>query len=145
MPGVETDTRHLRVKHRKLHITQRTRVYVITVYLHVVPNGMPAIFKSMKLYNNNQINSCIFKQNSRSDEKLSLPESLVNVPFFQSLLLANSGNGHAVLMRQTSIEIQHFCRVLICHAPPQHAQCIGGHPISCCLLGVIMKGKITAI
>lgn len=65
----------------------------------------------------------------------------MNVPLYQSLLFAKSGNGHAVLMRQTSIEIQHFCRVLICHAPPQHAQCIGGHPISCWLLGVIMKRK----
>lgn len=41
----------------------------------------------------------------------------MNVSLFWGLLLAKSGNGHAVLMRQTSIEIQHFCRVLICHAP----------------------------
>lgn len=40
----------------------------------------------------------------------------MNVPLYQSLLPAKSGTGPAVLMRQTSIEIQYFCRVLICHA-----------------------------
>lgn len=94
----------------------------------------------MKLYNNNKTNSQI-KRNCISDEKPSLPERLKNVPLHQNLLFAKSGNGHAVLMRQTSIEILNFCRVLICHASPQHAQCIGSHPISCWLLGVIMKGK----
>lgn len=64
-------------------------------------------------------------------EKLSLSESLMKVPSYQSLLSAKSGNGPAVLMRQTFIEVQYFCRVLICHAPPQHAKCIGGDPIPC--------------
>lgn len=65
----------------------------------------------------------------------------MNVPLYQSLQFAKSGNGHAVLMRQTSIEILHFSRVLICHASSQHAQSIRGLPISCWLLGVIMKGR----
>lgn len=70
-------------------------------------------------------------ESRKCDEKVSLSKSLMNVPLSKSPLLAKSGNSHAVLMRQTSIEILHFCRVLICHAPPQHAQCIGGHPVSC--------------
>lgn len=50
-------------------------------------------------------------------------------------------------MRQTSIEIQHFSRVLICHAPPQHAECIQGHSMSRWLMWAILRGreKITAI
>lgn len=59
----------------------------------------------------------------------------MNVPLYKNYLSAKSGNGHAVLMRQMSTEIQSLCRVLICHAPPKHAHCIGGRPSSCWFWG----------
>lgn len=78
----------------------------------------------------------------RSEGKVS-----VNDPLKQNnFLFARSGNDPAVMMRQTTIEIQYFSGVLICHAPPQHGGCIGGDPISCWHMRIIMRGeKVTAI